>query len=62
MDPVPESRLPWREGRRWSTGLLLVAFVGVLILWLQVRPEPQPSSPPATTLAPAVVVTDTVSH
>ena len=32
MDPVPESRLPWRIGGPGSTGVLIVAFVGVTVL------------------------------
>ncbi len=53
-------RLPsmlFRGRVRTSTLLLVVAFVGVLALYVVVRPEPTPSYPPGAGYIPAPVTT-----
>jgi hypothetical protein len=58
MDPVP--RTPWRIRRPGSTGLVVIAFLGVLLLWVQVRPGQVPiDTRPVVTSRPATI-TDTI--
>ena len=64
MSTGSEPRLSWRVRRPGTTGLLLVAFLAVLVLWIQVRPHPDPAPSTVTVVVPATapgVLTPTVT-
>lgn len=51
-----EIRPPWRIRRPGSTGLLVIAFVAVFLLWLQVHPAGVGEPPPAPSVTATTMV------